>query len=96
MPETKYPKRPYEPPKVTVDKTTVKDTIIMTKVQSMFPANVVYIGPISGERYIFPGAGSILEVDSRDVPNMLAYRIGTSACCGGGGSSDGNHVFQLV
>lgn len=89
MPETK------PTPKVTVDKTVAEDKISMTKVQSLFPAKVVYIGRISGQRYVFPEAGSILDVDSRDVADMLAYRIGTTNCCGGG-YPDGNRVFQTL
>jgi hypothetical protein len=81
--------------KPTVDKTVPEDRINMTKLQSLFPARVIYIGRISGQRYVFPEAGSVLEVDSRDVDDMLAYRIGTTNCCGGG-NPDGNRVFQTV
>lgn len=85
MPETK----------IAVEKTAAKDTITRTKVQCLFPAHVIYTGATSGQRYDFPGPGSVLEVDSRDVPAMLAYRIGTTNCCGGG-NMDGNTVFQTV
>ena len=88
MPETKSSK-------VTVEKTAAKDTISTTRIQSLFPANVIYIGRISGQRYVFPESGSILDVDSRDVPDMLAYRIGTSSCCGGT-DPRGNFVFQIL
>lgn len=88
MPETNQPK-------VTVEKPVRKDIISYVNIQSLFPARVIYIGPESGKRYDFAQAGSILVVDSRDVPAMLAYRIGTTNCCGGG-NIDGNTVFQIV
>lgn len=88
MPETKQINVP-------VEKTAPKDIIITVNLQCLFPAHVIYTGPISGKRYDFVEAGSILPVDSRDVPAMLAYRIGASNCCGGG-NVDGNRVFQIV
>lgn len=90
MPETK---QQYS--KVAVEKPAATGTInTTTKVQSLFPAEVHYTGQISGQQYVFV-AGQILEVDSRDVPDMLAYRIGTTNCCGGG-NLDGNKVFQIL
>lgn len=81
--------------KPVVDKTETKDRIESAKVQLLFPAHVIYTGAISGQRYDFLGPGSVLEVDSRDVPAMLAYRIGTTSCCGGSDPS-GNTVFQTI
>lgn len=89
MPETnKYSK-------IAVEKAAPKDIITTVNLQCLFPAHVIYTGPVSGKRYDFAEAGSILPVDSRDVPAMLAYRIGASNCCGGG-NVDGNTVFQIV
>lgn len=85
MPETKE----------VVAKATPKVRIESVKVQCLFPAHVIYTGAISGQRYDFPGPGSVLEVDSRDVPAMLAYRIGTTSCCGGSDPT-GNTVFQAI
>lgn len=102
MPATKLPdeyKTPHVEPdaglKDVVAKATAKDRIESVKVQLLFPAHVIYAGAVSGKRYDFPEPGSVLEVDSRDVPAMLAYRIGTTGCCGGSDPS-GNTVFQLV
>ena len=81
--------------KKAVAKATAKDKITLVKLQCLFPAHVIYAGAVSGQRYDFSGPGSVLEVDSRDVPAMLAYRIGTTSCCGGG-NLDGNTVFQIV
>ncbi len=84
-----------EPEKPVVAEKPRQLRIELSKIQLLFPAHVIYTGAISGQRYDFPGPGSVLEVDSRDVPAMLAYRIGNSNCCGGG-PVDGNHVFQTV
>lgn len=94
MPATKLPDE-YHTPKVTVEKPAAEDKISMTKVQSLFPAKVIYVGRISGQVYTFVEPGSVLDVDSRDVPDMLAYRIGTTNCCGGADPT-GNKVFQVV
>ncbi len=94
--EYKYPKSaPDEGLKEVVAKATAKDRIESVKVQCLFPARVIYTGAVSGQRYDFPGPGSVLDVDSRDVPDMLAYRIGTTSCCGGS-DPHGNTVFQTV
>ncbi len=102
MPKTSLPdeyKTPhFEPDKGLQDvvaKATIEAKIESTKVQLLFPAHVVYTGAVSGQRYDFREPGSVLEVDSRDVPAMLAYRIGTTSCCGGSDPS-GNVVFQTV
>ncbi len=81
--------------KATVEKTAPKITISRVNVQSLFPARVIKVGAVSGERYDFKEAGSILSVDERDVDDLLAYRIGTTSCCGGSDPS-GNTVFQLI
>ncbi len=88
MPETKAVKP-------VVEKTETKNRIESARVQLLFPAHVIYTGAVSGNRYDFPQPGSVLEVDSRDVPAMLAYRIGTTSCCGGSNPT-GNTVFQVV
>lgn len=81
--------------KAVVEKFTPKSTISRVNIQSLFPARVIKVGLVSGERYDFAEAGSVLSVDERDVPDLLAYRIGTTNCCGGADPS-GNTVFQLI
>lgn len=81
--------------KAVVEKTAPKITISRVQIQSLFPARVVKIGLVSGERYDFAEAGSVLSVDERDVNDLLAYRIGTTSCCGGS-DPNGNQVFQKV
>jgi hypothetical protein len=51
-------------------------------VRSLLPANVERIGQVSGKQYYFSGAGSVLEVDERDVPHLLSLSIPGQSCCG--------------
>lgn len=97
MPETSDQFTPVDPKlrKAVLDRLAPKDKINLVKIQCIFPAHVIYTGAISGQRYDFPGPGSVLDVDDRDIPAMLAYRIGTTNCCGGG-NVDGNRVFQVL
>lgn len=104
MPETKRKDevelhvRPILDPldeKTALERIAPKDKIKSVKIQLLFPAHVIYAGAVSGKRYDFKEPGSVLEVDSRDVPAMLAYRIGTTGCCGGSDPS-GNQVFQTI
>lgn len=39
-------------------------------------------GPVTGNHYVFDGAGSMVDVDSSDAPGLLAKRP-QSSCCGG-------------
>ena len=50
-------------------------------------------GSVTGNRYSFPGAGSILDVDERDVPGLLAKGSGGTSCCSGVPTSP---YFELV
>lgn len=81
--------------KATVEKTAPPSTIIRKNIQSLFPARIIKIGLVSGERYEFAEAGSVVSVDERDVADLLAYRIGTTSCCGGS-DPNGNQVFQSI
>lgn len=94
MPETKRTYRDLTP-EVAVARNEPRITLNTVKIQLLFPAHVIYAGAVSGKRYDFKEPGSVLEVDSRDVPAMLAYRIGTTGCCGGSDPS-GNQVFQTI
>lgn len=64
------------------------------KVRSMVAARVIYNGKVTGNQYEWPNAGAIVPVDERDVPELLAKRLGGRNCCGG--SPDGNKIFELV
>ena len=50
-------------------------------------------GSVTGNRYSFPGAGSILSVDERDVPTLLEKGAGGTSCCSGVPTSP---YFELV
>lgn len=60
-------------------------------IRSMVEARIKYTGVISGEQYEWPRAGSVVSVDERDVPELLAKRLGTQSCCG---ANDSNRVFD--
>lgn len=66
----------------------------MKKIQSLIDSRLLYTGQISGEQYEWSRAGDIVVVDERDVPEMLAKRLGTRLCCGNN-ISDGNRIFEL-
>ena len=85
-------KKSYLDQKETVAK-TASQTYNYRKVQSLFEARLIYVGEVTGTRYEWPAAGTVLSVNTLDVPNLLTKRVGKNSCCGGG---DGNHVFQLV
>lgn len=57
-------------------------------------AKVKVEGMYSGREYIFDGAGSVVNVDQRDVEWLLSKRQGGRQCCGGTGG--GNVVFKLA
>jgi len=51
-------------------------------------------GPVTGEHYKWLGAGSVLEVDERDVAGLISKRLGNKVCCGGDENS--NRIFEIV
>jgi len=50
-------------------------------------------GAVSEKEYVFPGAGSELDVDERDVPALLAKGADRRNCCGG---AQPTPYFQIV
>ncbi len=62
-----------------------------TKIVSALDAKTTVIGKYSGRNYLFDGAGSIQDVDNRDVEWLLEKRQGRQ-CCGGG---EGATLFHL-
>ena len=71
------------------------DTIISekVKVQSLIDSDIYYTGQVSGELYRWNKAGAIVEVDERDVSELLKRRYGKKTCCG---ESRSNLIFQLA
>ncbi len=45
---------------------------------------VTIIGSVTGNVYVFPNAGAILDVDERDAPVLLAKGAGRMSCCSPG------------
>lgn len=78
--------------KRVVEEITPEVTINLVKVQSLVDAHVYYTGQISGELYEWVKAGAIVDVDERDVPELLAKRPGKKPCCGG----ERKQIFQLA
>jgi len=54
------------------------------RLKSQYPGTVIVTGSVTGNRYVFSGAGSELEVNSNDAPKMLEKRFGGNSCCGSG------------
>lgn len=44
--------------------------------------NLTIVGPVTGNTYKFPGAGSYADVDALDAPGLLAKRSPSSCCSG--------------
>ena len=63
-------------------------------IQSMIDAKINVTGYVTGNSYVFNGAGSVVYVDQRDVEYLLEKRQGGRQCCGGTGN--GNAVFSLA
>ena len=51
-------------------------------VRSMLPAIVVRTGQITGKQYSWAGAGTVTQVDERDVPHLLSLSVAGQSCCG--------------
>ena len=66
----------------------------MVRLQSKFPATIRLTGQVTGKRYEWKNAGSVVEVDAQDAPNLLERRVGRTACCGGTGR--GNYLFDKL
>lgn len=49
-------------------------------------------GSVTGNLYVFAGAGSVVIVDEQDVPAMLAKTVGSRSCCG----DKPSHYFQIA
>jgi hypothetical protein len=50
------------------------------------------IGSETANEYTFSGAGSVVDVDNRDVPKMLEKGLGNQSCCGSFSTS----YFEIV
>lgn len=73
---------------------TTKEVNSTVAVQCVLDAKVKATGYVTGNVYVFNGAGSVQDVDTRDVEKLLQKRQGGRQCCGGKGY--GNAMFALV
>ena len=70
------------------------DTVLNVAIVCMIDSVVKVTGTVSGKTYQFSGAGSVVNVDKKDVQWLLDKRQGERQCCGGTGN--GNIVFALA
>lgn len=66
----------YEPQRLEINLPKSTKLPVMLQVD----CNLKIRGSVSGEDYFFPGAGSIVDVDERDVPKMLKKTLGRPCC----------------
>ena len=71
-----------------------KYSVNYRQVRLMIDANMRATGSVTGNSYSWNGAGSVVDVDERDVENLLNKRQGGRQCCGGTGY--GNVIFELA
>lgn len=81
-----------ESPKLPVVAVT-KQSYNYIKIRSLLASHLVYDGEATLRHYEWVSAGSVVEVDERDVPELLAKRISTNTCCGG--SPNGSNIFEI-
>lgn len=77
------------------EKTTINSEPKTIRVQSLIDSHLTYYGRATGVKYVWPRAGSIVVVAEADLSNLLEKRLGGNSCCGGG-SADGNKMFQIA
>lgn len=82
-----------ELPKLPVVAAT-KQSYNYVKVRSLLASHLVYNGQETGQHYEWTSAGTIVNVDERDVPELLAKRIGRRSCCGEN-VLQGNKLFEI-
>lgn len=70
----------------------VQVEVSTVKVRSLLDARIRVTGSYSSREYVFPQAGSVLDVETEDVESLLKRRQ-SKGCCGGGG---GGAIFELV
>jgi len=72
-----------------------RERVEFVKLTLLIDAKVQVQGSVSGKTYVFSGAGSIVDVDKRDVNDLLQKRQGGRQCCGSG-ETTGNRVFESL
>src|SRR3990167_673601 len=69
--------------------TSKSDTV---SIVSLIDARILITGTVTGNQYVFDGAGTVVAVDTRDKDEILNKKRGR-ACCGG---QSGKNLFQLA
>ena len=83
---------PIEKVSVKTDYVPNTTSLSTKRVRLRVDANWKIRGRSSGRDYLFKGAGSVQDVDERDVEYFLSLRQGKGCC----GSTTGNTVFELA
>lgn len=65
----------------SVQKKELNNVAKTVRLQLTQPVTLNIIGKVTGKRYHFPGGGSIVYVDERDVNGLLEKKT-TGGCCG--------------
>jgi len=79
----------------SVKKTVKKAPIKTVRVRLLKNIRLNKIGAATGIRYSFEFAGSEVDIDERDLPELLAKTTGTT-CCGEGQNMSPSPYFELV
>lgn len=77
----------------TVTPAAQNEQVATVRLTLLIDAKINVRGNVSGKQYVFDGAGSVVDVDARDVDDLLKKRQGGRQCCGG--TEVGNRVFEL-
>lgn len=56
--------------------------IDLVSIRCLKPMIVRITGKVTGTKYIFHGAGSIIDVDARDVESIMSRNKRIQSCCG--------------
>ena len=69
------------------------ETYNIVRIVNKIGARVKYPGAVTGKLYIWERAGAVVNVDERDVPDLLTKTLGKKRCCG---SANSNFVFEIM
>jgi len=69
-----------------------EEKVDTVSIRSTIDAKTKITGTVTGNLYIFNGAGAVINVDVRDKDELLNKKRGR-ACCGG---ISGKALFELV
>ena len=64
------------------------------RLRSRRDARLLYTGQVTGKRYVWDSAGSVVEVDFLDGEILLAKKSNGKTCCGS--SKGDNSVFEIA